>query len=195
VSILKRRKAFTLVELLIVIIIIGILAGGLLLAAGKSQNKAQAIELVSNMKTLKTATLQYYADNLKWFEQGNDGWGVLSVRELESYLDREMEDPFPFASKTDWSTASENPFFIYVSGPAKGKKQFETEQVHVYIAANVTNDYYSYDVRKKLEDMSPETGIYDGNYSEGLEEPDKHHFEATENPSSTNDKFILMRVK
>ena len=55
------NRAFTLVELLIVIIIIGILAGALMLYSGSATDKAQAVKIVSNLKNIKSAMLLYAA--------------------------------------------------------------------------------------------------------------------------------------
>lgn len=88
---LKKRKGrgFTLVELLIVIVIIGILAGSLLLVMGSGTDKANATKIVSDMRTLKSAALMYYAVNSKW----PDG-----IEGLEGYLDRDPEKSSKIAS-------------------------------------------------------------------------------------------------
>ena len=92
-QIMKMRKAkgFTLVELLIVIIIIGILAGMLLLAVGSATDKAEATKIVNALRNYKSATLMYYTDNSNWPPvgswTGHTGWVV----SLDRYTDRSMD--------------------------------------------------------------------------------------------------------
>lgn len=78
---MKKRKShgFTLVELLIVIVIIGILAGSLLLVMGSGTDKANATKVVSDMRTLKAAALMYYSDNNAW---------PTALANVTTYIDR-----------------------------------------------------------------------------------------------------------
>jgi general secretion pathway protein G len=81
---MKRREAFSLVEILIVIVITGILAGSMLLVMGSGKIKAEATKLISDMRALKSSALMYFADN--------DAWpGDEDIDALKPYLDRDPE--------------------------------------------------------------------------------------------------------
>ena len=64
---MKMRKGFTLVELLIVIVIIGILAAAMLLSSGSATASAEASTIVSDMRSLKASALMLYADSMDEF--------------------------------------------------------------------------------------------------------------------------------
>lgn len=87
-KVLKKRTGFTLVELLIVIIIIGILAGAMLLVAGSGTDKAEATKIVSNLRSLKTAALMYYADNPS---AANAALPANAIDLLKKYMDRDLD--------------------------------------------------------------------------------------------------------
>lgn len=90
-KLMKKRTGFTLVELLIVIIIIGILAGAMLLVAGSGQDKAEATKIVSNLRSLKAAALMFWADNPNAPVASIDATDGIDL--LKPYMDRDITAP------------------------------------------------------------------------------------------------------
>jgi len=67
---MKKRKGFTLVELLVVISIIALLMGILMPALSRARMQAQAIVCGSNQKQLGLGWTFYAGDNDDWFPMG-----------------------------------------------------------------------------------------------------------------------------
>ncbi len=61
-----HRQAFTLVEILIVLLIIGILAGALMLVSFSATSKAQAMRIIADMRSMKSAATLYFIDYGRW---------------------------------------------------------------------------------------------------------------------------------
>ncbi|AHF90708.1 N-terminal cleavage protein [Opitutaceae bacterium TAV5] len=67
---MKKPSAFTLIELLTVIAIIGILAAIIIPTVGVVRGKAKAVTCASNMRQIGTAMLTYASDNKNHFPYG-----------------------------------------------------------------------------------------------------------------------------
>ncbi|MBQ6666266.1 MAG: prepilin-type N-terminal cleavage/methylation domain-containing protein [Synergistaceae bacterium] len=65
----EGRKGFTLVELLIVIVVIGILAGMMMLSSTEAVTSAKATKIISDLTVLKKAVISWYADNYERIER------------------------------------------------------------------------------------------------------------------------------
>ena len=93
-----KRKGFTLVELLIVIVVIGILSSMMMLSSTEAVTSARANNIVSNLRNWKTAVLEWYADNIDRVNFSNgqvkksDGTGedyfskVVKAKDIMPYL-------------------------------------------------------------------------------------------------------------
>jgi len=125
-KVLKKRTGFTLVELLIVIIIIGILAGAMLLVAGSGTDKAEATKIVSNLRSLKAAALMYYADNPNATVAAAAG---TQIDLLKKYMDRDLDEvkngEYVFLSGT---VGSADVWFVGLTGvkPSGAKAKLDT---------------------------------------------------------------------
>ena len=67
------RKGFTLVELLIVIVVIGVLSAMMMLSANESVKSAKAAKIISDMTILKKAVNAWYLENFERIGSGAGG--------------------------------------------------------------------------------------------------------------------------
>jgi prepilin-type N-terminal cleavage/methylation domain-containing protein len=77
ISLNKQNKGFTIVELLIVIVVIGILAGLVITTYNGIQQKARNTERTTDLKTFQSQLEAYYANNGSY--PGNDSLGGTSA--------------------------------------------------------------------------------------------------------------------
>jgi prepilin-type N-terminal cleavage/methylation domain-containing protein len=92
------RFGFTLVELLIVIIIIGILAGAMLLLSGSGQDRAEATRIISDLRTLVGAAQTFFTDHPD--QARTLGVASTDIELLQPYVDKALRS-FNISSMTE----------------------------------------------------------------------------------------------
>ena len=70
------KKAFTLIEVLIVIVVIGVLAGGFMYSSTEAITTAKATLILNNLDMVRNAVISFYTDNPDIFESGEMKNGI-----------------------------------------------------------------------------------------------------------------------
>ena len=152
-----KHKGFTLVELLIVIVVIGVLSAMMMLSSTEAVSSAKAADIVSNLRNIKTAVLSWYADNLDKV----DAKGFITIDSDRRFIQK-------------W-TDSELGLSKYLNGEVKLQTKADSTPDNEYFvfAINADNDdrrtwYVGYrttdsKVREKLRARASSVGLHFSN--------------------------------
>jgi prepilin-type N-terminal cleavage/methylation domain-containing protein len=84
----SKSRGFSLTEMLIVIMVIGILAGMSMLAFGRQSEKAEATLIMSDLDTVKNAMLAYSMERRTRRSDGLEGWSAAAATAIMASLDK-----------------------------------------------------------------------------------------------------------
>ena len=105
----RHRRAFSLVELLVVIGIIALVIGMLLPTLGRARRNAKAAQCLSNLRQMQAAQLAYALDNKGWliqagFEHGGHGPNepVAWFNTLQGYYQNKLVARCPADESVHW---------------------------------------------------------------------------------------------
>lgn len=128
---MEHKKAFTLVELLIVIALVGILAGAVLVTTSSANQKARDSKRKSQLMTVRMALEKYYATHGKYPKAGACAYGsncyVYStsgptwIPDLAAEAGNLPVDPLNVGG-APWSVASDNYTYAYGNVSADGQQ-------------------------------------------------------------------------
>ena len=136
------RKGFTLVELLIVIVVIGILSAMMMLSSTEAVTSAKASNIVSNLRNLKTAALAYYVDNMDTLATADP-----DIEKVWEYMNNSKK------SDGKYNIPDSDKYVFYLFGNTKGQKTW-----FLKYTINGTNDEVA-KIKNKLKGRAASTGL------------------------------------
>ena len=81
---MRTKKGFTLVEMLIVIMIIGVLSSMMMISSTESINSAKASDIITTLNNIKIAALAHYVDSFDVYNSTNSP--ELDIANIKPYL-------------------------------------------------------------------------------------------------------------
>ncbi len=103
---LKKTEAFTLIEIMVVIMVIGVLAGIMVPAYQKSIEKARMAEAYSVLKAIQDAQIRYAARNAAYASSGTDLDDITTSLTTDKYFTITVRQGNPSAVDTTDSILS-----------------------------------------------------------------------------------------
>ena len=138
-----KREGFTLVELLIVIVVIGVLSAMMMLSSTEAVSSAKAADIVSDLRNLKTAALAWYADHLDDIsglgDSSNQNAGLNKKRtEIAKYLNNgTLDDKYTFGGKK-----SDNTWYVWCKvDDTKVKEKLKSRKGSVGLCGSASDAY------------------------------------------------------
>ncbi len=140
-----KRKGFTLVELLIVIVVIGVLSAMMMLSSTEAVSSAKAADIVSDLRNLKTAALAWYADNLDYVEGRVDKTATITGTFTDKKLNAAKEEITKYmnndglGSYTFGGSAAAGPWFVWLNVTDTnvfGKLKSRAKSTGLYLQGN-----------------------------------------------------------
>ena len=144
-----KRKGFTLVELLIVIVVIGVLSAMMMLSSTEAVSSAKASDIVSDLRNLKTAALAYYADHIDDVEANPTKILTASGTDkaIFKYMNNEAITGYSFVHGThdgfgkEWYVKYSGAHTSTVNGSVNGKLAGRAGTVGIYGSADSSDKY------------------------------------------------------
>lgn len=115
----RAQRGFSLIELLVVVTIIGILAGAAMVNVRNMQRKARETALKDNLFQMRKAIDNFHADKQRF---PND------LNELVPNYIRKLP-PDPITEQTDWEEVRDNPSDLEQMGGSTDPEEFMTPGV------------------------------------------------------------------
>lgn len=116
-----NKLAFTLIELLIVLVIISALVGTLVPMFRTNKVTAQIAKANTDLDAVKTASMMYHHDTGFWPPTGSNGGGLIGTPTVANwagpYLDRWSADP--------WGIS----YMIYDTGTSRRARSYGPDKV------------------------------------------------------------------
>lgn len=168
-----RRRGFTLIELTGVLVVVSFLAVQYLRVSTDARAKAEAAVIVANLQAMRSAAAMHYQLS-GGLAPGEDGHAILSVEALQPYIGV-LLGPYGLADEERRAVRDEGipeehfllgkEYFLYVIGPAVNPAMpYHTQKRALFVVRNVSDQYTTYPVRRRLEEIAEGAGLYNADY-------------------------------